>query len=377
MHCFILDDERPFCYLLKDILIADFATQVDFEITPEAAIKYFQSAQANHKFSDLFFCDYVLGAKYNGLDFVSWMHAEQIYIPTVLLTDLDEPSVIARASQLGVQHITKTGIESLNLLRQISLFAFSKWAEQKRAKEVQLRKQSENILMLGAEIAHEFKSVITGAQMQFDRVRTLHDRAKLSDDVLKKIVGQLDVKIKMGLKLSEVLLEYGSMRGFRPKYERASLNSFVREVVEDDEAYSQMRVEFIDFDPVVAVVDKHLLRGLISVLMKNLVDHCSPNVNVRISVGEIQHVGARAAFIEVEDNGKGIPLEARETVFEPGDRCGKEIHYNAGSGLGLGLAFARLLVGMHGTKVPGTIQCLEPVFLAGARFRITLPPVML
>ena len=73
------------------------------------------------------------------------------------------------------------------------------------------------------------------------------------------------------------------------------------------------------------------------------------------------HVAEEHLALELGDEGKGVPPEIRERVFEPFVTHGKK------GGTGLGLAVARRFVEDHG----GTIELLAEG--PGARFRISLP----
>lgn len=70
--------------------------------------------------------------------------------------------------------------------------------------------------------------------------------------------------------------------------------------------------------------------------------------------------------IVVEDDGPGIPPEARERVFEPFYRLAREQDY-AASGYGLGLAIAAKAVLLHGGAI-----AIDDSPLGGARLTITL-----
>ena len=70
--------------------------------------------------------------------------------------------------------------------------------------------------------------------------------------------------------------------------------------------------------------------------------------------------------IIVEDDGPGIPAEARERVFEPFYRLSREDDHAAG-GYGLGLAIARKAVRLHGGDI-----AIDRGALGGARFTVTL-----
>ncbi|RFP22717.1 two-component sensor histidine kinase [Duganella sp. BJB488] len=89
----------------------------------------------------------------------------------------------------------------------------------------------------------------------------------------------------------------------------------------------------------------------------------------KYAVGRIVLSAARdggALRIAVEDDGPGIPSEARERVFEPFYRLEREQDY-AASGYGLGLAITAKAVQLHGGAI-----AVDDSPLGGARFTITL-----
>lgn len=98
-------------------------------------------------------------------------------------------------------------------------------------------------------------------------------------------------------------------------------------------------------------VDSGLFHNVLENLFKNAITHNSGDVTV--SAGPL---GDADAFY-VEDDGKGIPLERRENIFEVGHSTG---------GTGLGLALVREIVTTHG----GSITASES-WSGGARFEIT------
>ena len=82
----------------------------------------------------------------------------------------------------------------------------------------------------------------------------------------------------------------------------------------------------------------------------------SPMISVRVQEGN------GLAWVEVEDNGPGIPVEIRDSLFNP------FVSTKGDQGLGLGLDISRRIIQNH----KGTLDCdLERD--SGALFRITLP----
>ena len=70
----------------------------------------------------------------------------------------------------------------------------------------------------------------------------------------------------------------------------------------------------------------------------------------------------QGVFVEVEDNGPGVPEDARRRIFEPFFTTKPQ-----GAGTGVGLSFSQGLAEAHG----GRLELLPSA--AGARFRLTLP----
>jgi signal transduction histidine kinase len=123
--------------------------------------------------------------------------------------------------------------------------------------------------------------------------------------------------------------------------------------------------------------DGYKLQGVLINLMKNAVealttrplDLSSPDGSSRDPAATPERrlrVRARrladgGGAVEVEDNGPGLSVAAREHLFEP-------FYTTKVTGTGLGLATAKRIVEAHG----GTIE-LESAEGAGTRVRVTLP----
>jgi two-component system, OmpR family, osmolarity sensor histidine kinase EnvZ len=90
----------------------------------------------------------------------------------------------------------------------------------------------------------------------------------------------------------------------------------------------------------------------------NLVDNARRHAH-RVGLAAIRQ--GRMVFVTVDDDGPGIPLERRESVFRP-------FESDATGGTGLGLTIARDIVRAHGGEI-----VLEDSPLGGLRARIRLP----
>nr|MDQ3027670.1 ATP-binding protein [Pseudomonadota bacterium] len=85
----------------------------------------------------------------------------------------------------------------------------------------------------------------------------------------------------------------------------------------------------------------------------------------RVTVHVYVYKDNNEAFVEVEDNGPGIPPEERDRVFDRFYR-GESA---AGGGSGLGLAIVRRIADRHG----GRVELLEGADGRGLLARVRLP----
>jgi PAS domain S-box-containing protein len=97
--------------------------------------------------------------------------------------------------------------------------------------------------------------------------------------------------------------------------------------------------------------DRGRLRHVFENLFRNALEHGSPDVTVR--------VGRTERGIYVEDDGPGIPADARESIFEPG-------HTSTTDETGLGLTIVNRIAEAHGWDVAVAAGTDD-----GARFEFT------
>jgi two-component system OmpR family sensor kinase len=101
------------------------------------------------------------------------------------------------------------------------------------------------------------------------------------------------------------------------------------------------------------------MRSAIENLIRNALRYSTRGTKVRVTV----ELRDGEPTIEVENEGPGIPVEDRETIFEP-----LAVGAN-GLGTGIGLFVVSRVIGRHG----GTIRCYEPEE-GRFTFELRLPP---
>jgi signal transduction histidine kinase len=219
-----------------------------------------------------------------------------------------------------------------------------------RASELNSHLKEMNLAAAG--LAHETRNplnIIRGmAQMlskQPEAPVEIRDKARAIVDETDKVTVQLNE-----------FINYSRPREVRRT--KLALNSAVAEVVRalnHDIEEKKINVE-TKGDLISIEADEQLLRQVLFNLLLNAVQAVD-------GAGEIQVVtgrqGSAEAFLEIRDNGHGVPPERRREIFKPYFTTHQK-------GTGLGLAVVQQIVLAHGWE----IECL-PNDPKGAVFRIT------
>jgi two-component system nitrogen regulation sensor histidine kinase NtrY len=218
-------------------------------------------------------------------------------------------------------------------------------------------------------IAHEIKNPLTPIQLSAERLkrrfgqRVEADERPVFDQCTDTIVRQVGDIRRMVDEFS------GFARMPRPIMEDRDLNEVVREAVflqEVGNPHIKFRLELPE-RAIVARVDHRLVTQALTNIVKNATEAIEGAGRLENSPGLIVVrvvEQADAAVIEVEDNGRGLPAEHRETLLEPYMTTREK-------GTGLGLAIVRKIMEEHG----GSIELLDArnVAAGGALVRLVFP----
>ena len=203
-----------------------------------------------------------------------------------------------------------------------------------------------------ADAAHELRSPIAGV-----RAAVEIEAANHSSDLLAGSLNELD----RASRLVDDLLLLARHQGSTTIRADVDLDDIVRSVV----GTARTRHEDVSFE---LALQPSRLQGdhdAITQLVTNLIDNA-----VVYGGGQIRastHVDEDTVVLHIEDNGLGIPVEQRSTIFDRFARLDDSRARDSG-GSGLGLAIVAELAQAHGGSV--TIGESD---LGGAHFEIVLP----
>ncbi|BDA82745.1 ATPase [Aureimonas sp. SA4125] len=212
-----------------------------------------------------------------------------------------------------------------------------------------------------SKINHDLRNVLASAQIVSDRL------SDLEDPRVQRFAPQLIRSLDRALAYTQSVLAYGRAVESAPVRRKVRLHRLVAEVFETAAVTAQVDIELInDVGETCEIeVDPEQFFRALSNLCRNAVQALesedSQAVVRRIIVSACRLTDGQT-LIAVEDTGPGLPMRAREHLFEAfrgSTRAG---------GTGLGLAIAAEIVEAHGGRIA---LCRNTA--SGARFEIHLP----
>lgn len=215
--------------------------------------------------------------------------------------------------------------------------------------------------LLASGLAHEIRNPLNAMNMNLQMLEEeMQPVPGFEGGEMHELVTSTKSEIKRLENLASNFLQYA--RPGSPQFESRDMNEVLQGVASFLQAdFRQRGVELkTDLEPLLPTVDLDETQFKQAVI--NLL------VNARQVVGEagvvrlISRAGSSGeVVVEVEDNGPGVPEDAREKIFE--------VFYSSrGGGTGLGLPIARQIVERHGGAIG-----LESVEGKGTTFWIRLP----
>ncbi len=231
---------------------------------------------------------------------------------------------------------------------------------EERALEVQLRQAQrlESIGLLAGGVAHDFNNLLTAIAGFTDLARLAAADGMSPDADLAEIQGAVD----RAKSLTSQLLTFGRRAIVRPRAVRVA--TAVGELTPLLQRLIGERIKITaQLDPAATVViDPGQLDQVLVNLVVNARDAMPHGGHLRISAGLAQDTESKRAWLEVTDQGTGIPPDVLDKIFLPFFSTKERGH-----GTGLGLSTVQGIVVAAG----GTIS-VSSVVGRGTTFRIEL-----
>jgi len=231
------------------------------------------------------------------------------------------------------------------------------WSRSKRAEE---QRRSDYVARFAAwqasarRHAHEIKTPLTAARLEVDRLVSLTRENGSREEVQRateSVFEELD-------RLARFTREFSSFAAVaQPVLKHEELNQLIAEFCATfANAWPDLTLRCDAGAPIVVAADRDMLRQV-------LVNLCTNSSRAGATKVGITVVRDRPfAFVDVTDNGGGIPDSIRARIFDPYMTTRK-----VGEGMGLGLAISRKIMLDHGGDL--TLADTSP---EGTTFRLTV-----
>ena len=260
---------------------------------------------------------------------------------------LDERVRTAAGVNAEIERETTDGLREF-LFRNIGLetetgtdgFAVYIDITEQRARERRLQEQNDRLNEFASVISHDLRNPMGAVKHRIEMARQTGSDEHL-DDALAAL-GRMDELLRDLLNMAKQGKQLGQT-------EPLSLETVAR-TAWNHIATGEARLRVVEDRTIVA--DSGRLTQMFENLFINAVKHGSTVDDTGIEV----RVGVDDECLFVEDDGRGIPVEERQNVFESG-------YTTANDGTGYGLAIVRQVTRAHGWNV-----CVTESVDGGARF---------
>lgn len=225
----------------------------------------------------------------------------------------------------------------------------------------QLLHQKNRLAQLGlavSKISHDLRNMLSNAQLISDRLTAI------PDPTVQQFAPKLIASLDRAINFCNTSLKFGRVEEAEPRRELIRLKPLVEEVGDGLGLPREGKIAWIlDMDDQLRVdVDHEHLFRILSNLTRNAMQAIEQLGDA--AKGEIRVKAwrdGRKVFIEVSDNGPGVPAHVRPNLFRAFQASTRK------GGAGLGLAIAAELAAAHG----GKLELLDTAI--GATFLLELP----
>ncbi len=191
-----------------------------------------------------------------------------------------------------------------------------------------------------AKLAHQVRTPLSAAMLYASNLANPKLPQANKDKFQGKLVDRLN---QLERQVNDMLL---MARGRQEQEgEAVGLNQIMREVEADCEPIAtkhRCQLTFIDMSSAKLMANQSALASAINNLVMNSIEAKASEIIVKAS----EH--HQELFLEVMDNGKGLPAELHSKILEP-------FYTTKSQGTGLGLAVVQSVVGNHGGQL--TLSC--------------------
>jgi len=188
-------------------------------------------------------------------------------------------------------------------------------------------------------IIHDFKNPFTLISLGAQMISAQHKDART-----QKLCENMNRHIQRMVDMANEVSEFArGVQNFRPT--RVDLRTLVQKFQELNEPYFQKEHVTIetDIDPIILEAEEGKLLRVLQNLVGNAIDACDERKEGKVRI-EARDRGENCEIV-ISDNGKGIPEQIRNNLFDP------FVTYGKTGGTGLGTAIVKSVIEAHKGRI--------------------------
>jgi two-component system, sensor histidine kinase and response regulator len=269
-------------------------------------------------------------------------------IPVIFLTALTETADKLKAFGVGGLDYISKPFQIDEVLARVKVHLALRQAHRELANNYErlceLEKVRDNLVRL---IIHDMRSPLAVILGNIDLTRMLLE-GNLSADV-EASLNAASLGVRNLANMTNDMVDVSKMEEGKMtlKLESCDVLALAREIAAGISTLDPTRTITIDQDaPVMASCDVGITRRIFQNLLSNAIKHTPAGTAVRVTACE----SGNHVRVSVIDKGPGVPVEAREKIFEKfgAVQTRNDRTYHS---VGLGLAFCKLAVQAHGGQI--------------------------
>lgn len=369
LRALLIEDEADHAEFIRRLIRRDnrFNIHLDTVSSMKDAVDRLASEHYDIVMSDLHLHDS------GGVETLQKIRDAKPDIPLIVLTSKSDFETGTAALHSGADDfLVKGELSTVQLLR-----AITHTLERKRT-QLELVDKSRRLSVANRElenftrfVSHDLRSPIAVILMDLEAVLR-REKDTLSEESAKYIQSTRDELRRLSQLISDLLVA---------STDKLDLDSFGIVELRDVANSVTARMESLFRDenrPKVTVEELPTVRGsailleqVFSNLITNSVKYRSdepPHVKVSAARGTNPKDGTDCFLVRIEDNGRGVPPEIRDSIFELFDRGTEKAETSRVRGSGIGLAIVKRIMQLHGGFVG-----VEDSSLGGTAFVLHFP----
>ena len=191
---------------------------------------------------------------------------------------------------------------------------------------------------MARQIAHEIKNPLTPMKLNIQQLqRAWKDKNQNWDELLNKVSSTLIEQINT---LSSIATEFSNFAKMpKPKNEIVNIISKIKNTVRlfDQTENIEIKYQFNGLSEINVYADKEQILRVFTNLIKNAIQAIPEGKKGKINIETKLIDNKKRVLIKIQDNGRGIPVEIHDHLFEPN-------FTTKSSGMGLGLAIVKKII---------------------------------